>query len=224
MLKRQRAKGRIIVHYKNSGNPSLNFLARKSSNTNNGIEQLRFCRPHGFGNLVVVRYQRRGLAIKISKKQTDISLKGCVNLLKLRSINISDKTCINEGVIHVIGHIDTLKLAYEEIKSQFANTSIKPDSFDGLTVAQLELISRSIICGKYRFSPAKKVQIPKPGKTETRTLGIAPPREKIVQKAIQMVLEAIFEPTFRSCSHGFRPAKGNHTALESIKFGYSGVT
>jgi len=58
--------------------------------------------------------------------------------------------------------------------------------------------------------------IPKPGKPELRLLGVVNPRDKIIQKALLLVLEAIFEPTFLDVSHGFRPNKGTHTALKMV--------
>jgi len=51
---------------------------------------------------------------------------------------------------------------------------------------------------------------------KTRPLGISSPREKIVQKALHAVLEAIFEPIFLASSHGFRRNKSVHTALLDI--------
>lgn len=45
--------------------------------------------------------------------------------------------------------------------------------------------------GKIKFQPSRRVMIPKPGKTETRTLSVGNPREKIIQKAITVVFEAI---------------------------------
>lgn len=56
------------------------------------------------------------------------------------------------------------------------------------------------------------MEIPK-ANGKTRPLGIGSPREKIVQKALQVILEAIFEPIFLNTSHGFRPKKSTHSAL-----------
>lgn len=50
-----------------------------------------------------------------------------------------------------------------------------------------------------------------------RPLTVAPPRDKIVQEVIRMILEAIFEPTFSTHSHGFRPNRSCHTALRQVK-------
>lgn len=58
--------------------------------------------------------------------------------------------------------------------------------------------------------------IPKPGKKEGRPLGVGAPREKIVQKGIQIILETIYEPRFLDCSHGFRPNRSTHSALKLL--------
>lgn len=71
--------------------------------------------------------------------------------------------------------------------------------------------------GRFKFTPARAVKIIKPNKRgKYRQLLIASPREKIVQKAIQMVLSAIFEPVFQDASHGFRPQRSVMTALDRI--------
>lgn len=58
--------------------------------------------------------------------------------------------------------------------------------------------------------------IPKPGKTELRPLRVGAPREKIIQKGIQVILETIYEPEFLDCSHGFRPYRSTHSALRPL--------
>jgi retron-type reverse transcriptase len=49
-----------------------------------------------------------------------------------------------------------------------------------------------------------------------RPLGIPSPRDKVVLKAMHMILEKVYEPTFLNANHGFRPNCGTHSALESI--------
>lgn len=58
--------------------------------------------------------------------------------------------------------------------------------------------------------------IPKPGRKGERPLGVGAPREKIVQKGLQIILEAIYEPEFLDCSHGFRPDRSTHSALKPL--------
>jgi retron-type reverse transcriptase len=67
----------------------------------------------------------------------------------------------------------------------------------------------------FRFSAGRRVEIPKPN-GKKRPLTIAPPRDKLVQEVMRLILEAIFEPTFSPNSHGFRPGKSCHSALKSI--------
>jgi RNA-directed DNA polymerase len=69
----------------------------------------------------------------------------------------------------------------------------------------------------YRPGPVREVLIPKEGKPgATRPLGISNLEDKIVQKMTQKVLESIYEPLFLECSHGFRPGKSCHTAIQTL--------
>jgi RNA-directed DNA polymerase len=69
----------------------------------------------------------------------------------------------------------------------------------------------------YRPGSVREVLIPKEGKPgATRPLGISNLEDKIVQKMTQKVLESIYEPLFLECSHGFRPGKSCHTAIQAL--------
>lgn len=81
-----------------------------------------------------------------------------------------------------------------------------------------ELASQS-----YKPKPSKRVGIPKPG-GGTRYLGISSQIDKIVQGAILIQLEPLFENIFLDVSYGFRPGIGCHNALKKIKYGWKGVT
>ncbi len=70
----------------------------------------------------------------------------------------------------------------------------------------------------YRPGPVREVLIPKEGNPRARRpLGISNLEDKIVQKMTHKVLESIYEPLFLDCSHGFRPGKSCHTAIQALQ-------
>ncbi len=68
----------------------------------------------------------------------------------------------------------------------------------------------------YRASPVKRVYIPKADGTK-RPLGIPALKDRVVQMAVVLILEPIFEAEVHECSHGFRPGRKAHDALEAIR-------
>jgi len=68
---------------------------------------------------------------------------------------------------------------------------------------------------RYKPLPAKRVYIPK-NEHEKRPLGLPAIEDKIVQKGIACILEAIYEADFRDCSYGFRPQRSCHQALKAV--------
>ena len=96
---------------------------------------------------------------------------------------------------------------------------------DGITLAEVEEygvarlldeLAAELGEGGYRPLPARRVFIPKPGSQETRPLSIPSVRDRIVQAALKMVLEPVFEAEFLPCSFGFRPRRGAHDALQVV--------
>lgn len=142
----------------------------------------------------------RGSDYKKSPKSTDINIKSISNIKNLVS-------------------------AYELIKSNPENMThgVDKTTLDGITMKTLHKIQEELKAGRYEFNPARRIQIPKFGKNETRPLTIASPREKIVQKAILLVLEQFYEKQFLESSHGFRPGKGTHTAMKRLEAQFQSV-
>ncbi len=114
--------------------------------------------------------------------------------------------------------VDWLKAAYERVK---------PDSapgVDGQSWSEygknLEENLRGLLqrakSGSYCAPPVKRVHIPKGDGKETRGIGMPTIEDKVLQRAITMLLEPILEQDFKCCSYGFRPGRSAHQALACI--------
>ena len=115
--------------------------------------------------------------------------------------------------------IDWLLEAYYRTRKDGA---VGVDGQDGEAYAvNLQENLRSLLerakSGTYHAPPVRRTYIPKAGSaTETRPLGIPTFEDKVLQRAVVMVLEAIYEQDFKDCSHGFRPGRSAHKAIESL--------
>jgi RNA-directed DNA polymerase len=85
---------------------------------------------------------------------------------------------------------------------------------------ELESNLRSLLdrfkSGTYQAPPVKRVHIPKGDGSKTRPIGIPTFEDKILQRAVSMVLEAVYEQEFYDCSYGFRPGRSAHQALQAL--------
>ena len=126
--------------------------------------------------------------------------------------------------------IATLEAAFRKV---LANEGVA--GVDRVTVQEFEnhldenlkRLSHDLRNGRYRPQAIRRHYIPKPGSQEQRPLGIPTVRDRVVQTALRMVLEPIFERDFAEHSYGFRPGRGCKDALrrvdELLKKGYTHI-
>jgi len=114
--------------------------------------------------------------------------------------------------------LDWLRAAYQRTRKDGAT------GVDGQTAADyavhleqnLQALLDRAKSGTYRAPPVRRVHIPKGTGSETRPLGIPTFEDKVLQRAVAMVLEPIYEQDFLPCSYGFRPGRSAHQALQEL--------
>ena len=97
------------------------------------------------------------------------------------------------------------------------------ETADGMSEEKIEQIIGLMRNERYRFSPARRIYIPKKN-GRLRPLGLPSWSGKLVGEVVRLLLEAIYEPQFSRWSHGFRRNRGCHTALRDIQNTWTGTT
>jgi RNA-directed DNA polymerase len=123
------------------------------------------------------------------------------------------------------GHVfklETLRAAYQAAKANDGTSGIDGESFSSIEARGVEKflneIAQELLAGTYKPSKNRRVEIPK-GNGQTRTLGIPTIKDRVVQGAVKLILEAIFEADFHKSSFGYRPKRTAHQALDRVVHG-----
>jgi retron-type reverse transcriptase len=97
------------------------------------------------------------------------------------------------------------------------------ETVDGMSLAKIEAIIDALRHERYRWTPVRRTYIPKKRGKKLRPLGMPSWSDKLLQEVIRLMLEAYYEPQFSPHSHGFRPERGCHTALQEIQQTWQGT-
>jgi group II intron reverse transcriptase/maturase len=100
---------------------------------------------------------------------------------------------------------------------------VTPETVDGTSVEKMKRIIQSLQDGSFAWRPTKRIYIPKKN-GKMRPLGLPTWTDKLVQEVVRSLLEPYFEAKFRDSSHGFRPNRGCHTALQTCKKKFRGAS
>lgn len=115
--------------------------------------------------------------------------------------------------------LKNLREAWEKVRANKGCAGIDGESvgqFEAQRERNLREIQRLLRQDRYQFQPVRRVYIPK-ADGKQRSLGIPTVRDRIVQQAVKSLLEPIFEEIFLPCSHGYRPNKNAHQAIEKAE-------
>ena len=114
--------------------------------------------------------------------------------------------------------------AYQKIQAKQGSMTAGTDgkTVDGMGMKRINALIAKLRDFSYRPSPARRTYIPK-ANGKKRPLGIPSFDDKLVQEVVRMILESIYEPTFLNTSHGFRPKRSCHTALQHVQKNFTGV-
>ena len=121
--------------------------------------------------------------------------------------------------VHVC-KMETLQEAYEMAKSNHGAPGVDGVTFEAIEENGLEnflkQIRNELVNNTYRPMPARKKEIPKDGGKKVRVLSIPSIRDRVVQGAIKLILEPIFEADFQSGSYGYRPKRTAHQSVNRV--------
>ena len=132
----------------------------------------------------------------------------------------SDKTHRFWGLFVHVTKLETLEEAYRIAKRNGGAAGVDEQSFSDIEAQGLAGflcgIREDLITDRYKPMPNRRVEIPK-GKGKVRMLQIPCIRDRVVQGALKLILEAVFEADFCSNSYGFRPKRSSHRALAEVR-------
>ena len=151
---------------------------------------------------------------------------GAQTLIGMVGDDLVEVQLASDGMLEYILTPDNLNRAYRQVKANKGSGGIDKMDVEHLLPYlrshKVEIVE-SLLGGKYRPNPVRRVEIPKDG-GKTRQLGIPTVVDRVIQQAIAQVLSLVYEPKFSDGSYGFRPGRSAHQALrraqEIINDGY----
>lgn len=147
-----------------------------------------------------------------------INVLSCLQQQSLKPFYIFDRLYRN------LYNRDFFLLAYENIYATQGNMTKGTDgkTIDAMSIKRIDTIIESLKSEKYQPNPSRRTYINKKN-GKKRPLGIPSFDDKLVQEVIRMILQSIYESYFEPNSHGFRPKRSCHTALNNIQKSFTGA-
>lgn len=153
-------------------------------------------------------------------KKSFIKFKDCEVIIKLRELSrLNHQNIPYKNVIFIVSNVEVLKISYECIKKNY-RALLKPTGFVSLKSLDLEWFNKAsdlLKKGQFKFNRAGQWIMSTDEDFKSAVL------DQIVQKALLLVLEAVYQPTFSVSSYGHTVNTNKHTALKQIKMNFKSV-
>ncbi len=131
----------------------------------------------------------------------------------------ADKACCFWGLYVHVCKMETLRESYLQARKNAGAPGIDGETFESIEARGIEdflrQLAEELTSGGYRPSPNRRKEIPK-GDGKVRILGIPTIRDRVVQGALKLILEPIFEADFQEGSYGYRPKRTAHQAVDRV--------
>jgi len=125
-----------------------------------------------------------------------------------------------EDIFNIVADPDILRIGFAQIKKNKGalTPGSTPDTADDFSNDRFYNLSKKLKSGLFTWNPIRRIYVEKPGKPEKRPLGLPDFDDKVVQAAIRLVIECIYEPIFEklNSNFGFRPKKDPNQAIVKI--------
>lgn len=147
-----------------------------------------------------------------------------IHVLSSLQSHSSDRSYTFERLYRNLYNRELFMLAYQNIYASQGNMTKGSDgkTIDAMSLNRIDGIIARLKDESYQPQPSRRAYIPKRN-GKMRPLGIPSFDDKLVQECVRMLLEAIYEGSFTKTSHGFRPKRSCHTALDQIQTCFGGV-
>jgi group II intron reverse transcriptase/maturase len=173
------------------------------------------------GAVIVSRKQKlireENLKMQITQPTTEI-------LEKIRRNSSRNRDEVFTRLYRYLLRPDMYYLAYKKLYSNdgAGTKGVDGDTADGFSEEEIANIIKSLTDESYSPKPVRRTYKHE-ASGKMRPLGIPTFTDKLVQEVLRMILEAVYEPIFLECSHGFRPNRSCHTALKDLRLRFTGA-
>lgn len=215
--------GRVLNHKAckngNSGSPENRKVGGDGGIIVRGVESGTILKPWQIGRVLDYRYCTKRW---LSGHRDDSKLSIDLNKVKEQVGNNTNQKVT--GLSDVLANPDFLIGCWTRLRSKPAavTRALDNETLDGIDIEWFNKTAGSIKNGGYVFRPSRSIYIPKKCGRK-RPLNIPNPRDKVVVEGMRFLLEIVLENKFSNVSHGFRPKRGCHSALNQIRTTFGGV-